>query len=186
MARTAPGMFTDHEESISLRDIARIGFRHTWLATSIFLLVVGATLAVVLLLPNTYASEGKLFLRIGRSSVSLDPTATVGQVVSLTETREREINSSLEILQSHELLEAVLGVATTRVVLRRPRVLPLFPLSKTCRLHAGLGHGSGQAVPHDCLFGPFRDLDDGAILLDGIPIGPVEEHKAFALWHCLC
>jgi len=116
-------MIIDNDKPISLRDVARIGFRHLWLASSIFLFVVGAALAAVFLLPKSYTSEGKLFLRIGRSSVSLDPTATVGQIVSLTESREREINSSLEILKSHELLEAVLEQIGPMAVIQQDRSL---------------------------------------------------------------
>ncbi|MCA9120665.1 MAG: hypothetical protein H6822_35645 [Planctomycetaceae bacterium] len=116
-------MITDHEKPISLRDIARIGFRHIWLGSCVFVLVSGAAAAIAYLLPKSYASEGKLFLRIGRSSVSLDPTATVGQVVPLTESRERELNSSLEILKSHELLEAVLKELGPLAVLKQDRSL---------------------------------------------------------------
>ncbi|MCA9143989.1 MAG: GumC family protein [Planctomycetaceae bacterium] len=122
-------MFSDNEKPISLRDVARIGFRHIWLSTSIFVLVVCAALAAVFLFPKTYVSEGKLFLRIGRSSVSLDPTATVGQIVSLTESRERELNSALEILKSHELLEAVLKQLGPIAILEQDRSLiqPVAP-----------------------------------------------------------
>ena len=35
--------------------------------------------------PKTYTSEAKLFVRVGRESVSLDPTATTGQVITLQE-----------------------------------------------------------------------------------------------------
>ncbi len=122
-------MNIDNEKPISLRDVARIGFRHLWLATCTFLLVVGAALAVAFLLPETFESEGKLFLRIGRSSVTLDPTTNVGQIVSMTESRERELSSSLEILKSHELLEAVLEQLGAVAVLQQDQafIQPVAP-----------------------------------------------------------
>lgn len=126
---TRQRMITDNDKPISLRDVARIGFRHLWLATSIFLLVFGAALAVAFLLPKSFVSEGKLFLRIGRSSVTLDPTTNVGQIVSMTESRERELSSSLEILKSHELLEAVLEKLGPAAILQQDQALiqPVAP-----------------------------------------------------------
>lgn len=63
-----------------------------------------ATVAVgTFFMPRTYQSEAKLMVRLGRESVSLDPTATVGQIVNIGQDRENEINSELEILNSRDL-----------------------------------------------------------------------------------
>src|SRR4029079_13583413 len=51
--------------------------------------------------------EARLFVRLGKESVSLDPTATLGQTVAVNESRESEINSELEMLRSRVLLEDV-------------------------------------------------------------------------------
>ncbi|MFV1967310.1 MAG: GumC family protein [Pirellulaceae bacterium] len=92
---------------ISLRDIFRISFRHKWKAIPAFGCVFGLAVAGAFLWPKTFESEAKLFIRIGRSSVSLDPTVTVSQSVTTSEPREREINSILEILRSRELMDKV-------------------------------------------------------------------------------
>jgi uncharacterized protein involved in exopolysaccharide biosynthesis len=107
------------QEAISLRDGLRILFRHKAKAALVFGCVMGLSIAGAALWPRTYESETKLFIRIGRSSVSLDPTATVGQTLSLSESREREINSVLEILRSRELLERVVDEMGASVVLGR-------------------------------------------------------------------
>ena len=50
--------------------------------------------------PEIYRSDAKLMVRIGRESVTLDPTATTGQVIAVGPSRESEINSEMEILKS--------------------------------------------------------------------------------------
>ncbi len=91
----------------SLRDFFYILFRHKWKAI-LFFIVVMATVAVgTLRASNIYQSEAKLMVRIGRESVTLDPTAAMGQVISVGQSRESEINSELAILRSRELAEKV-------------------------------------------------------------------------------
>ena len=60
-------------------------------------------------MPRTYQSEGKLLVRLGRENATLDPTVTLSQeaVVAVPISRESEINSVVEILQSRSLLEKV-------------------------------------------------------------------------------
>src|SRR4051794_8085767 len=59
-----------------------------------------------LLMPQTYVSEARLFVRFGREN-QVDPTASGGQMVSLYESRESEINSLIEILKSRAVLDRV-------------------------------------------------------------------------------
>ena len=64
---------------------------------------VAAVVVGVMVAPREYSSEARLFLRVGRESVALDPTATVGEKISINDTRLNEINSALEMLRSREL-----------------------------------------------------------------------------------
>ena len=59
--------------------------------------------------PRSYMSEAKLMLRVGRETVSLDPTATTSQTLLLQKTQEEEVNAALEILSSRRLAELVVG-----------------------------------------------------------------------------
>jgi uncharacterized protein involved in exopolysaccharide biosynthesis len=70
--------------------------------------VVLAVVALVgtLVMPRTYVSEARLFVRFGREN-QVDPTASGGQMVSLYESRESEINSLIEILKSRAVLDRV-------------------------------------------------------------------------------
>jgi uncharacterized protein involved in exopolysaccharide biosynthesis/Mrp family chromosome partitioning ATPase len=92
----------------SLRDVCYILFRHkrkvTWFFLSVFLTVV----LVTFLMPEIYQSDAKLLVRLGRESVTLDPTATTsGQIITVNTRRESEIKSELEILNSRDLAEKV-------------------------------------------------------------------------------
>ncbi len=71
---------------------------------------VAAVVALLgsLLMPRSYYSEARLFVRFGREN-QVDPTASGGQMVSLYESRESEINSLIEILKSRAILDRVVG-----------------------------------------------------------------------------
>ena len=91
----------------SLRDFHYILFRHKWKVIIFFLAVVVTVTLGTFMLAETYRAEAKLLVKIGRENVSLDPTATTGQVIQMGQTRESEINSELDILRSRELAQKV-------------------------------------------------------------------------------
>jgi uncharacterized protein involved in exopolysaccharide biosynthesis len=105
----------------SLADSARSTFgvlhRHRGKAVVFFL----ATLAIVAVwlafAPRKYQSDAQLFVRVGRESVTLDPTATTGQTISVYESREVEINSVLDLLSSRRILERVVDDLGARTIL---------------------------------------------------------------------
>jgi uncharacterized protein involved in exopolysaccharide biosynthesis len=86
-----------------------------------FSLIMLLTIAVTFLAPRKFASEAKLFVRLGRESVAMDPTATAttDQVVMVHESREYEINSVLELLKSRAVLSGVVSGVGPLVVLGR-------------------------------------------------------------------
>jgi len=89
------------------RDVARGLFRHRRKSLTFFAFCVAATAAALIWLPRKYESECKLFVRVGRESVGVDPTAATAQTVNLLESRENEIATLIEILQSREILAQV-------------------------------------------------------------------------------
>jgi polysaccharide biosynthesis protein PslE len=76
-------------------------------------------IAGLIVFPRTYSSESQLFVRLGKESVSLDPTATMTEVVRVNESRESEINSELEILRSRVVLEDVVKQLGADYILSR-------------------------------------------------------------------
>lgn len=99
------------------RGILAALWRHKGKAILWFVAVVAAAGAVIVYWPRSYRSEAKLFVRLGRESVSLDPTATVGQTIAVSESRENEINSILEVLRSREIAEKVVDAIGPDLVL---------------------------------------------------------------------
>jgi uncharacterized protein involved in exopolysaccharide biosynthesis len=79
--------------------------RHAKRSAVFFAVTTALIIAGVFVAPKTYQSRAKLFVRMGRESVTLDPTATTGKVMSVYESRENEINSIMEVIQSRVLLE---------------------------------------------------------------------------------
>ena len=123
-----------------------------------FILVVAATATVILYWPRGYRSEAKLFVRLGRESVSLDPTATMGQTIAVSESRENEINSILEILKSRDVAERVVDLVGPELVLNRSSL------------------AGGSNLP-DGLRRPFKWLGDAIGKLPSLDAVPVSDHE---------
>ena len=82
-----------------------------------FLLVLSLAASAIIFLPRTYISEAIIFVRLGRESVSLDPTATTGSTVQVLESRESEVNSIRDMLTSRAVMEAIVDKMGANVVL---------------------------------------------------------------------
>ena len=94
--------------SYTLLDVIQVVFRHK--AKCIFAAALTMTLAVLAIRfwPRSYQSETKLLVKLGRESVTLDPTANTGKLVSNVEgSRESEVNAAVEVLGSRALIDQV-------------------------------------------------------------------------------
>lgn len=107
-----------------LRSFLQMLFRHKKKAAIWFAVVLGTVGVYTVYGPKTYRSDAKLFIRLGRESVTLDPTATTGQVVSITESRESEMNSIYEMLHNRSLFEAVALEVGPEEILGQPKAAP--------------------------------------------------------------
>ena len=77
------------------------------------LLVVVIVIGVLVAWPNKYGSDGMMYVRLGRAALSIDPTATTNsgsQGVSVQETREAEVSSVAEMVNSREIAERIVQV----------------------------------------------------------------------------
>jgi len=86
-----------------VRDLYYIIFRHKWKAVLFFFAVTITVTLYTFQAPEVYRSDAKLIVRPGRENVTLQHTATTGQIISIGQPRKSEINSELEILRSREL-----------------------------------------------------------------------------------
>ena len=64
-----------------------------------------------------YQSEAKLFVKMGRQSVSLDPTATTGQSISVREIQNQEVFAVEELMNSRTIAEKVVDHFGPEVIL---------------------------------------------------------------------
>ena len=104
----------------SLRDFYRVSFRHKWKMALFFFTVTIIVTAGTFLCAKVYQSEAKLLVRLGRESVVLDPIAATGQIIQTSQSRENEINSELEILNSRELIEKVVDSIGVEEFIKHP------------------------------------------------------------------
>ncbi|MGA2797332.1 MAG: hypothetical protein ABSE63_07140 [Thermoguttaceae bacterium] len=102
-----------------MKDLIFAVFRHKGKAALFFGIVLAGTILFTIFVPRKFHSEGKLYLRLGRENATLDPTATLGEnsIVSIPQSRESEINSVAEMVQSRVLLEKVVDKLSPAVVL---------------------------------------------------------------------
>ncbi|TWU59904.1 Chain length determinant protein [Rubripirellula tenax] len=92
--------------------------RHWFLSIFAFVSIMAIAVVVILFAPRAYHSEAKLLLRVGRESISVDPTVTtVGETISMQQTRANEIQSAIGVMQSRQILEQVLDQVGVDVVL---------------------------------------------------------------------
>jgi uncharacterized protein involved in exopolysaccharide biosynthesis len=91
------------------------------LATYVFAAAAFIALVGTLLMPRSYYSEARLYIKFGRDH-QIDPIATGGQMISVYETRENEINSLIEIFKSRAILDRVVEELGPQFVLSgRPK-----------------------------------------------------------------
>jgi uncharacterized protein involved in exopolysaccharide biosynthesis len=106
-----------------LTDLSRAMRRYWFRGLLAFGLIAGGMGGLTLLWPRTYQSEARMYVRLGRETVQLDPTATTGgQMVGLADSREREILSALELLRTRSLFENVVDELGVESFLNEERV----------------------------------------------------------------
>jgi uncharacterized protein involved in exopolysaccharide biosynthesis len=110
-------------EEISTRTIVEVLLRHKKKIVLLPLLAIGCGVLVLLFFPRQYRSEARIFLRVGRESVGLDPTATTGQTIPLQQSdRKDEVVSAVELLSSQSVAAQVVDQLGADVVLGHAQV----------------------------------------------------------------
>ena len=94
--------------------------------------LIAMTLAVIytVIRGRDFESTSKLFIRKGRETVSIDPIAEAsGQLISVTDTQDREINSIVSLFKNRDLLEEVVDNLGPEQILNFSD--PEFPVRKS-------------------------------------------------------
>src|SRR6478672_9574144 len=100
-------------------DVPRFMWRHRRTVLSTFTVGMALTLLYLAVAPRKYRSEAKVLVRIGRESITLDPTATTGQFVAMAETRDAELHGVEELLASRATAEKIVDQFGPRVILEK-------------------------------------------------------------------
>lgn len=111
-------MTDPHQAGFTIQSIGQMLLRHKKKIIVCPLIALALGVAVIVFCPRTYRSEAQLFLRIGRESVGLDPTATAGQTVPLQQfDRKDEIKSAIQLLKSRAIISKTVDDLGPEVVL---------------------------------------------------------------------
>ena len=105
------------ETPFSIQTVLQAPWKHKFKALLAFLIPVAIAGAAIVYLPKSYRSDAMIFVRLGRESVSLDPTANTGSTVPILESRESVVNSVRDMLYSGGLVEKVVDRIGPEVVL---------------------------------------------------------------------
>ncbi len=109
--------------TITLTDALDICWRRKFSVIKFLVAAVVIVGAVTILMPKTYKSDAKLFVRLGRENSSLGVTAGLGdnQVYSVPLNRESEMNSITDMIQNKELFGRVVDQIGAEVILEKKK-----------------------------------------------------------------
>jgi uncharacterized protein involved in exopolysaccharide biosynthesis len=96
-----------YRQTVVRRGLIESIFDHKGKIAAVWILLLVTALVYTSFAERRYVSEAKLFVRLGRESVKLDPTAMTGQTLDVHESRDGEINSLFELLGSRVILESI-------------------------------------------------------------------------------
>src|ERR1700682_4186326 len=104
ITRTSPAL--DSRANVSIRVATETLFRHKRLFGSVVFVVVLLSVAVSLLMTRQYVSEMKFLVQNARGNVVVTPERTNPLNVA-SEVSEAQVNSEMEILRSHDVMDSV-------------------------------------------------------------------------------
>ena len=111
-------------------DTLRLVRQHFGTMLLSFAAVIAITLLYLSTAPRHFKSDAKIYVRIGRESATLDPTATTGQFVGVVDSRESEVYAVEELLSSRILAEKVVDKFSPAVILEKDPNKPGLALGK--------------------------------------------------------
>jgi len=136
--------------TLAPRDVFRILFRHKWKFTFVFTAIMVLVVVGLVVCPRTYVSESKLFVRMGRESVGLDPSATVGATIAIQDSRESEIRSVIDVLDSRVIRERVVAALGAGPILHQSEDKPASEVNEAgFKVRAWVKAALGTFMPTD-------------------------------------
>ena len=140
--------YPSYERPLTFFDILSSLFRYKWRVMAVMLLTLVAGAGAILLFPKKYESEANLFVRLGRGSASLDP-ATIGQTISIQESRESEMNSIVDMLESRGLAERIVNQIGEERILKKYAWIEVTLENATDALSGLVADQMDESAPSD-------------------------------------
>lgn len=103
----------------SIRDVLYVVFRQKWAIATFFIVAVTLVTVVTYATQETFRSEAKFLVRIGRENLSVDPSVS-GPTVNPMSSFDSDVNSELSIFMSRDLAEQVVSKMGEAPFLKRP------------------------------------------------------------------
>ncbi|MFK7770246.1 MAG: GumC family protein [Mariniblastus sp.] len=94
-------------QNLTFASVASSIWRQKIKAIVFAMLMIAIVAVVLMMLPRKYESVGKLFVQVGRGDVTLDPSGGASKTIMVQESRESEINTVMDVIQSRGVLELV-------------------------------------------------------------------------------
>ena len=110
-------MRSDVFSELSLSTLISAMKNHWFAAGVVMFLTLALAVLAMIYLPRKYHSEAMIFVKLGRETVSLDPTASTGSTISVLDTRDNEINSIRDMLYSRGIAEKIVDRMGPDVIL---------------------------------------------------------------------
>lgn len=100
----------DNKVGFSLREVATAMFRQKWMIISVFIVIFALVGVTTFLLPDQFESRTKILVKNSRADVIVSPEQN-NNLTLTGEVSEAQVNSEIELIQSWDLLEAVVKKA---------------------------------------------------------------------------
>ncbi len=110
-------MDSERTISFSLSTLVRALKNHWFMVGLTLFATLALAVLAMIFLPREYRSDAMIFVRLGRETVSLDPTATTGSMISVLESRDNEINSIRDMLYSRGIVEKIVDRIGPEIIL---------------------------------------------------------------------
>lgn len=107
--------------NFSIGSVLKLLWRHKFKLALLPPVIIGCGILAIIFLPRTYQSNAKLFLQVGKETVGIDPTATTGDTIALSQSgREVEVNTAMDVLKSRSLAALVVDELGPEFILKGP------------------------------------------------------------------
>lgn len=138
-------MSTNQSRNFTLVDVIVAVWKSPFYFSFWFVAFFSLVVAAYIFIPRKYISEGKLFVKVGRSSIGNNPTASNG-TISLQDSRETEVKSVVNLLESRELASRVVERVGAERILKPNSMVGRF-LDSLPALELSSGMASDDDAP---------------------------------------